>query len=451
MFVVVAIYAFISMYIMRLVVLPYIAHSVDTWGNLGGDPQYYHALALDLAGRLREFGVSAWELRPEGQGPAGVMGLVYFFTANQFFVVLLNSVLHATSSCFLILLVKEWFSLRVSIFSSLPFVVSPYQIHWFSQINKESYVVCGFFLLLYGVLRLVKYCLNSSGEINSRFVCRFFFCAVVGAFLISLSRPFVVSILQIALGVLFLCVCVFLFVKHRSFWLLVFISVALVSCLGFFTRGAASDRTISEFASMAASKSPPSFDQLVEYPVVNECLVETLGGWRESEFVPHVLDVKLKALLSQRCLYFMQLYDENSMTRASVFDYDIRPLSFVDVVGYFPKAFNLALFFPYPSMWFQGGGRSVFYLMASLEMISFCIFLPFLIFMMVFDRRAHLLWLPVLLSASLIAVYGLGVPYAGALYRYRYPFWMALLSLGMAAFIRGVFFVGKNKINSGRG
>lgn len=43
------------------------------------------------------------------------------------------------------------------------------------------------------------------------------------------------------------------------------------------------------------------------------------------------------------------------------------------------------------------------------------------------------LWVPIICSVSVMTMYAMAIPFLGALYRYRYPFWILLISLGLAA------------------
>lgn len=38
-------------------------------------------------------------------------------------------------------------------------------------------------------------------------------------------------------------------------------------------------------------------------------------------------------------------------------------------------------------------------------------------------------------SNSMMTIYGMAIPFLGALYRYRYPWWMIMLCLGFATWL----------------
>lgn len=438
--VLVYIYAFVAMYVMRMHILPSITPHIDG-GNLGGDPQYYHHLALALAEKIQTVGIEAWELRPNGQGPAGIVALIYAFTTNQLAVIALNATLHSISSVFLILLLRQWFSPVTAFLSALPFVLSLYQMHWFSQINKDSYVACGAMLFVYGIVQGLKFLM---GDHRAIILIKFFLPVFVGAAIISVARPLVVLILQylsisaIAAGFLRgLFSCQVNCKRIRSLFIL-FICMGFLLCLHPFTHGAASDKTISEFSSYAEfGFKLGSNPNLIDYPIADKCFIETTNKWNKTNYFPDSIDIKLKAILTQRCLYFMQAYDANPATRQSVLDIDIHPLNAIEVIKYYPRAISIGLFTPFPSSWFYSaaGRGSVFYSMVSVETIVFYLSFAALIFWILLGNSKPLYWVPILLCAGVIGVYGLGVPYVGALYRYRYPFWMIIQCMGMAALI----------------
>lgn len=429
------IYAFSAMYLMRSSLLPAMTSQIED-GHLGGDPQYYHSLALALAEKIKHLGIAEWELRPEGQGPAGVVSLIYVFTASQVSIVALNSFLHSIATCGLYLLLREWFSTKVTAISSLPFALSLYQIHWFSQVNKDSYVACGVVLVFLGVSLLAK-CLFYARQGIGAFPA--FFLVIVGALLISIARPFVVAILQY--GLIMLCGAAFVFlllnrnsVEHRKNLSIFAISVGVVASLSFLTNGAASDRTISEFS---AADRGYRLAGLQHYPAARECFTDTLESWREEKYLPRSIDAKIKALFSQRCLYFMQLYDSNAATRASVLDSDIRPFSAREGLLYLPRAIAMGVFSPFPSNWFDNKDdrHSVFYSMASMEALILYLALPGFLIWIAMCCRDKLVLIPVALGMWVMLIYGIGVPYIGALYRYRYPFWMIIMSISIAGSI----------------
>lgn len=53
----------------------------------------------------------------------------------------------------------------------------------------------------------------------------------------------------------------------------------------------------------------------------------------------------------------------------------------------------------------------------------------------VFRSRRSGIVIPLALAASVMTVYGMATPFLGALYRYRFPWWMLTICMGLAALI----------------
>jgi hypothetical protein len=445
-------YALVAMYLMRTHVIPMMAPHED--GHLGGDPLYYHELAVELAGKVRAEGLGAWTLHVEGQGPAGVMALIDLVAPPGIGVVVLNATLHATACLALILILRAFFSPAVALVSALPFIVSVHQMFWFSQINKDSYVASGFMLFALGLLHMAR---RIAGTPTRRDVIAFVLLSGCGACLIYVGRPFIVFLLQhIAMAALVVTLAISALerggkhlIRRASYTIL---CCLLLLSLTPMTRGAASDRTLTDLAASQSRGRLPqdmrnaesdgtltdpttrrSQGQLPQHPVANACLEKSFDGWEDARLLPPGLNAKLRALFSQRCLYFMQLYDPNPTTRYAVLDGDVYPSSPAEALSYLPRAALNGFLSPWPTTAAAHFGTSVFYTIAPLDVTLLTLTIPFFFGWLPRDRSNAAALVPVALAAGVVVIYGLGVPFIGALYRYRYPFWMLILCIGLAA------------------
>lgn len=436
---VIFIYSSLAQYALREWGLPLVTSHVHE-GTLGGDPCYYHLLALEWAENIRSFGMEYWELRPHGQGLVGIMSLVYLFSTDQWTIVLLNSSLHTISSIFLVLILREWFSVRIALTASLPFILSAYQMHWFSQLNKDSYVAAGAMLLIYGVVLGAKYIIyraEFSGMVRS------ILATIAGGLLLSLVRPYLIDILRysVVLVVLFALIYRLAF-RSKSLSIVqvcfVVLWLVLVGLSGPLTSGAASDQTLRAVAS--APEHGTDMDQLTLYPVALDCFQKTTEQWEVNGLLPISIDSRLRALMTQRCLFFIQLYDDSPATRSAVKDSSWLPISAVKVLMYSPKALANALFAPFAGRWFVSSSQSIsiFFLAATVESLVFYVAFVGLLLLLVRGRDYILIWCVLIISLTALLAYGLGVPFLGALYRYRYPFWMLLLSIGLAGWLQAL-------------
>ena len=173
------------MILLREIAIPHI-FPASVGGNLPTDPQYYNDLAFKKAAEIEAHGLVEFELRPSGQGAAGLASLLYLLVKSPCIVVLVNGFIHALSAVVIVLIIRSWFPLRTSIIAAIPLAVSPYMILWFSQLNKDSYSLLGALLFVYGMLQLVLHGKPLQNVTYNVLV------VISGALLIWLMRPYVI-------------------------------------------------------------------------------------------------------------------------------------------------------------------------------------------------------------------------------------------------------------------
>lgn len=424
-------YAIMMMTVSREVVIPRMTSSIT--GHIAGDPQYYHELALQKAEDIRAGGYKEFELRPGGNTPGGIVSLLYLVSDSSFGIVVLNATLHGVSTLIMLMILLRWFPMRISLIAILPLAISPYMMVWFSQINKDSFVLAGVLLFTYGLIRLLqrketyKLCNN---ELRSLLLL------MSGVFLIWLMRPYVNQIL-FPISVLIL-----LFVsaiqlrracKFHEFCKLLLCSFFLLVALFFLGKGSASDVTLERFDLWDSS-----IEAQFHNPVAAECFANIDGGvWRNEEFLPAFIERKLKAMMGQRCMTFTLLdTQDNATTLFSFVDKNVFPSGSLEALLYLPRAALLGIFSPLPEYWnyIFIHRSSVFYTITPIEAIMFYIAL-ISISVWIFLKREWSALVPILLSFSVMTAYGMATPFIGALYRYRYPWWMMLICLGIAALL----------------
>jgi hypothetical protein len=416
------------MVVSRELVIPRMGQSID--GHLGGDPQYYNLLALKKAEEIEIKGIKEFELRPEGQGPAGIASLIYLLAKNVYGVILTNAFLHAVSTIVMVMLLGHWFSLRTSIIASLPLAVSPYMMIWFSQLNKDSFTLAGALLFTYGLLRLIRPARNETlrnGMLLSLLV------AGSGMFLLFIMRPYMNQMIMPMTAIVLLMRIAYYMMsggESREWIRLALLGTILLVGLGFLTKGAASDATLESFDFFVYEAK--------SLPVMDKCL-ETVDGknWHNEPFLPDFVNNKLKALMGQRCLMFSMLETHsNPTTLYSFVDIDKFPLGSIEALFYIPRALLIGVFAPWPDRWFYSLNHrpSVFYSIIPIETVA--VYAGFVGLVIWFVRRKdYMIFIPIALSFSMMTIYGMATPFLGALYRYRYPWWMMILCLGLAACI----------------
>lgn len=430
------------MVISREIIVPHLASSID--GHILGDPYYYHELALKNIEDIFSGGISKFELRPSGQGIAGIATLCYLVFQNPYSIVVVNALLHATSAVLMVTILMRWFSPRISILASIPLIISPGMIVWFSQINKDSFSLAGFLLVTYGLLKLT----GSKREMVS--IGNALLASIIiifGALLIWIVRPYVNQILLPFTCLIFLIYFIDRVRGDNDNWgisLFVLCGALVLTCITFLGKGAASDETINSFnhyesfsnqavSEQAATKQPASKNTYAK--CINNI---DFKNWRNEDNLPDFLNKKLKALMGQRCLIYTILLspglDVTSLN--SIMDQDILPKGSVESLAYLPRAALLGIFSPWPNRWgyIFTNRPSFFYTITPIEAAMLYLGFVSLVIWILCNKAWNAL-IPIFLSLSIMTIYGMAIPFLGALYRYRYPWWMVVICMGLGAFL----------------
>lgn len=215
--------------------------------------------------------------------------------------------------------------------------------------------------------------------------------------------------------------------------------VALAACavliaLLAFSQGGKSSHTLTLFYDNKYCSSQGFECDGQQGNVWNQCL-DAVSDWQNSEWLPDILERRLRALAGQRCLMFGLLGDQgHPATLASVIERDFMPRNSMEMLAYVPRAMAIGVLSPFPATWFQrpDGRFSTFYSFIPFEAVFVYAGIVGLV-VFVIKRQAYGLAVPVSLAICVMTVYGMATPFIGAVYRYRYPFWELLLCFGIAA------------------
>ena len=430
--IVVYVYALVVMTLFQFVIIPYMSPTAEN-GLLAGDPLNYHTLAIDLAERIAEEGWGVWSLRPEGQGTVGIAAALYATTiAKPWMVIPLNAFLHALASVALIAIMRQIIPLKFALIASLYFIISPYQMHWYSQLNKDSFVAAGFFVFVYGWVLALR---HSTTEKHSSYRLGLLL-VVFGASLISIVRPYVVEMLDI-LNLVVVSVLILmiyrglrqgLFIRKRSARMRIIGAVCVIALLVPLTRGAASDETLL---------APESHAQKAKLKQLTQRLRQEAEKyqWGKASWLPLAVEKRLYAVVWQRIIFrSLETFTLNTTTRELLVDHRHKFRDAYDILAYLPRAFLIGLFEPLPMDWavfFGSGTRSVFRIFMTGEMslayLSFFLLMAYLVLLgvnlEVFVSLAYVL--------PVITIYALATPHVGILSRFRYPYFILLMTLGV--------------------
>jgi hypothetical protein len=399
--------------IVQLVIIPAFASAWSTEAGLltAGDSVSFHAKAVILARAIREQGWSAWYLWPDGQGPAGIAGAIYAVTTSQPWVLIpLNAALHATSGILVVLILELFTSNRkIAFFSAMPFIGFPSAMIWYAQIHKDSYTIPGSLLFMLGWALLAQLETWKSGKFI--FAAAFVF---IGSALIWLMRPYQVEIFQL-LAVLS---SVGLFALYTQ-WLInkrwgvvsflfacVTVGALIFSLTPFVKNTPLTNSSLSNFKPIPA---PPR-----------------VSDWQNSGWLPATLENKILAFSEARENYI-------AVSGQSDLDEDVHFHNIGEVVRYLPRALQLGLFSPFPSLWFGNGSAPENTLMRRVSIFeTLLVYLGLAgclgLFRQVYSRPDF--WLIVYFCLTMILSYSMVVVNIGTLYRFRYAFLMLLVSMG---------------------
>ncbi len=428
------IYALIVFFLLREVVIPKLYNSPG--GFIPGDPEYYNELAIEYAEILKRDGVWGWQLFYSGQGVVGLSALTFLVWDGPYLIMIINASLHAISAVMMFLILRQWFDCRIAYFAILPLVISPFMMLWFSQINKESLSLIGSLSFMYGLISVLNQGSDrSSNAKNYGFLFLFF-----GAFAFWLVRPY----LNIILAPFFIIIVIIFYIRNfpdiRLFSLKHFnfiaCSVLLISCMRFFSIGGASGETIKLLSDYKVATT--AVLSAGESEVSRVCLEKLeYSNWRNSTWLPVYFNGAVKSLVGQRCLIFSLLQsNKNPVTESAFFDSDVSIGGVDDFLTYLPSGFFAGVFKPYPRDWnfVFGLHHSPFYAVALLEASLFYVVMLFLV-VYVFRGGQWSIFIPVGIAMSVMTVYAVATPFFGALYRYRYPWWLIVFCIGIAALL----------------
>jgi len=127
------------------------------------------------------------------------------------------------------------------------------------------------------------------------------------------------------------------------------------------------------------------------------------------------------------------LYNQAS---GSSIDREYQINNFGDLIRYLPRAMAIGMFAPFPNMWFSAGAKLGISsrLLSGLETLFMYGIFPFSILGIWHTRRNLSTWyLVVVVFVSVIAL-GTIVVNIGALYRFRYAFWMITIVFGVGGY-----------------
>ena len=176
-----------------------------------GDWHYFQPFAEKMVKAIQLHGWSQWCLRPSSQAPAGIAAAIYAVSVPKPYVLIpLFAALHATGAVMVMRLMALFgIRRRLAVFASLPFLLGPTAILWFTQIHKDTLYAPGLVFCLYGWVYLLRVKTEAPPPALLRRLIVFSLSISTGIFLVWVIRPQYIEIFTVfALIMVILGFCV---------------------------------------------------------------------------------------------------------------------------------------------------------------------------------------------------------------------------------------------------
>jgi putative peptidoglycan lipid II flippase len=417
-------YATAAALLFQKFLLPLVASAHHGQGLVEGDSAYFHAVAVDLAERIRLHGWSEWRVYPTHAATGNVAllaGLYVLFGEDPSLMVPVNAAIHALTGTLLFLLGRMMWPGRAGtlagMIAGMLYVVFPSALNWYGQIHKDGFALAGTALVL------TAWVIAETGFPMLKRALAVIAVALAGLGLIVLVRPY--NLMLVLAGVLVMLVFTLGSIwknrKSLAFRRTLFLQLTIVLMVG---------------AAAYMAPRTGAFEQ--SYAEWNKS-TETWGRgeriaidwkWQSTAWMPQTIEGYVEVLARTRA----GLIDEGLKIQAgSLYDIDALPSSTPQVAAYAPRGLQIALFAPFPSLWFEKlsatrlvavGETAIWYLIAPGVLLALWL------------ARTRAVLAVLAFSLALLTVYGFTLANVGTLYRIRYLYLFLLMLVGLGGWLR---------------
>ncbi len=411
-------YATAAALLFQKFLLPLVASAHHGQGLVEGDSAYFHAVAVDLAERIRLHGWSEWHVYPTlgATGSVALLAALYvLFGTDPSLMVPVNAALHALAGTLLFLLGRRLWPGRIGVLAGMIaatlFVVFPSALNWYGQIHKDGFALTGTALVL------TAWVLTEEERPGRRQVPIVIATLLAGVALIAFVRPYSLILVLGGVSMMLLFKLALLWKNRRSvvfrhaLFLQLLLAVLMAVATAMAPRTGADEQGYAEWHSKVGAG-------------------DTAWQWQSTAWVPQIIERYVEVMARTRA----GLIDEGLKIQAgSLYDIDALPASTPQVAAYAPRALQIALFAPFPSRWFEK--LSVTRLVAVGEMAIWYLIAPGVLLALWLGRSRALLAV-VIFSLALLTVHGFTLANVGTLYRIRYLYLFLLMLAGLAGWLR---------------
>jgi hypothetical protein len=392
----------------------------------GVDGLRFHRAALEMAQLVERAGWSAWELDAGGQAVSGIAAIFYVLIYPEPWSVLpVNGLLNATACVCLYRVLARLSGDRLrSVLAAVPFILFPSSLLWNAQFHNENYAVPGVVCLLYGWMILARPA-TADGTASLRQIAGGLALIATGSVLLGIVRAYILNVMAYLVVLPVVGVVVWAAIRRTRLGAI----VSLTTVLG---TGAA----LMMLVTQALGDAPRETDaRETEWARPSAEAQVTSGSrkWNPTPWLPDGLDRQLRGISAIR-----RQSVRLSQPGDSGIDTAIRMRSAGEVVAYAPRALQIALLSPFPSMWFSEGTKDSGTAMRAVSAFEMILVYLGLLGLPLFLRRHRsdpALWFVLFICAGMLVLYAMTVTNVGALYRFRYPFLMPIVSMGVAGWL----------------
>ena len=389
------------------------------------DSVLFHWVAKDQAKAIEEDGWAAFQWNPgveEDLQPAGLSSIFYYFIYPEPWVLIpWNALLHAAAFVLLArLLLPLVGTPRMALVAALPFLLFPSAATWYAQIHKDGLFILGNFVACVGLLVLADGSDGprsswKRGAIGAGLI-------VLGGLMVSSMRPYGIYLLLPSLlvaGLWWIGFCL----NQRAVlvrWVFLFLAVLCIFPLGQTKGNWEESKTKSSSEAVAKVPGPMK----AEEGAIEDNQPPSGGHFQFLD------DWSRKMGLHREGFLILHPND------GSNFDKGVRIESFVDLVSYFPRAVMVGVFAPFPSDWTLMFSTEPEKTVVTFEMLFSYLALVGLV-PLILLRKNRWRYIVGLSAISLIPllIFTVATANLGALYRFRYGFWLILIGLGMCGWV----------------
>lgn len=405
-------YATAAALLFQKFLLPLVGAVHHGQGLVEGDSAYFHAVAVELAERIRLHGWTEWRVYPThgATGNVALLGALYvWFGEDPSLMVPVNAAIHALTGTLLFLLGRLIWPGRAGTAAGMVagtlYIVFPSALNWYGQIHKDGFAIAGTALVLTAWVL--------AEAVHSK-PWHIFASVLAGVVLIVFVRPYN---LMLVLG----AVLVMLAIKLALLW--------WNRSSAAYQRALVLQLILTALVVAAAYLAPRTDAGEQSYAAWNRSGGVKDWAWQRTSWIPQSVENYIEVMARTRA----GLIDEGLKIQAgSLYDVDALPSSTPQVMAYVPRALQIALFAPFPALWFEK--ISVTRLVAVGETAIWYLIAPG-VFLALWLGRSRALLSVLAFSLSLLTMYGITIANVGTLYRIRYLYLFLLVLIGVAGWL----------------